>query len=161
MQSARTCENNKVPVWIAHFTCLRSASLSFFFFFFLQCMNSKITWIYYTGDKNHYSHIVAALFTHCTSTVYVFKNIKNESYDTNHTFKNYFATLFSVFSFSNNKFNPNRSKEKVFGTHFVELCLWDLDYFYHLIWNAKIVVVLHLNVWKNLGVRNIFSCEWF
>ena len=35
--------------------------------------------------------------------------IKNESHDTIHTFKNYFATMFSVsvFSFSTNKLNPN------------------------------------------------------
>ena len=32
---------------------------------------------------------------------------KNESHDTIHTFKNYFATVLSVFSFSNNKLNPN------------------------------------------------------
>ena len=37
---------------------------------------------------------------YCSYTVY-------ESQDTIHTFKNYFATIFSVFSFSNNKFNPN------------------------------------------------------
>ena len=43
---------------------------------------------------------------HCSSTVHVFKNIKNRSHDTIHTFKNYFATVFLVFSFSNNKFNP-------------------------------------------------------
>ena len=38
---------------------------------------------------------VHALF----STVHVLKNIKNESHDTIYTFKNYFATVFSVFSF--------------------------------------------------------------
>ena len=55
-----------------------------------------------------------ALFMYCTCTVYAFKNIKNGSHDTIHTVKNYFATVFlvfsfqfSVFSFSNNKFNPN------------------------------------------------------
>ena len=41
-------------------------------------------------------------------TIHAFKNIKNESHGTIHTFKNYFATVFSVFSFSNNKFNLNR-----------------------------------------------------
>ena len=51
---------------------------------------------------------VHALF----STVYVLKNIKNRSHDTIYTIKNYFATVFSVFSFqfsvfSNNKLNPN------------------------------------------------------
>ena len=33
--------------------------------------------------------------------------IKNGSYDTIHTFKNYFATVFSVFSFQQNKRYPN------------------------------------------------------
>ena len=32
-------------------------------------------------------------------TVHVFKNIKNESHGTIHIFKNYFATMFSVFNF--------------------------------------------------------------
>ena len=40
-------------------------------------------------------------------TVHALKNIKNGSHSTIHTFKNYFATVLSVFSFSNNKFNPN------------------------------------------------------
>ena len=40
---------------------------------------------------------------------HAFKNIKNWSHDTIHTFKNYFATVFSVFNFQfrNNKFNSN------------------------------------------------------
>ena len=44
---------------------------------------------------------------HCIGTVHTLKNIKNGSHDTIYTFKNYFATVFSVFSFNNNKFNPN------------------------------------------------------
>ena len=44
-----------------------------------------------------------------TCTVHVFKNIKNGSHGTIYTFKNYFATVFSVFSFNKNKFNPNGS----------------------------------------------------
>ena len=50
------------------------------------------------------------LFTHCSwdpQSLYSEKNNKNGSHGTIHTFKNYFATVFSVFSFSNNKFNPN------------------------------------------------------
>ena len=42
---------------------------------------------------------VYALFTHCAYTVHILKNIKNGSHDTLYTFKNYFATMFSVFSF--------------------------------------------------------------
>ena len=45
------------------------------------------------------------LFTHYAYTVYILKNIKNGSHDTIYTFKNYFATVFSVFN--SNKFNPN------------------------------------------------------
>ena len=41
-------------------------------------------------------------------TVYALKNIKNGSHGTIHTFKNYFTTVLSVFSFNNNKLNPNR-----------------------------------------------------
>ena len=49
------------------------------------------------------------LFMNSACTVYVFKNIKNGSHGTIHTFKNYFTKVFSVFSFSKNKFNPNGS----------------------------------------------------
>jgi len=47
--------------------------------------------------------------SYCSCTVYPFFNhffIKNGSYDTIHIFKNYFATVFSVFS--KNKLYPNR-----------------------------------------------------
>ena len=58
-------------------------------------------------DRNHCSCTVAVLFMHCSSTVHAFKNIKNESHGIIHTFKNYFATVFSIFNFNKNKFNPN------------------------------------------------------
>ena len=48
-----------------------------------------------------------SLFTYCSSTVHVFKNIKNRFHDTIYKFKYYFATVFSVFIFSKNKFNLN------------------------------------------------------
>ena len=41
-------------------------------------------------------------------TVHALKNIKNRSHGNIHIFKNYFVTVLSVFSFSNNKLNPNR-----------------------------------------------------
>ena len=42
------------------------------------------------------------------SQISLFNNffIKIGSHDTVHIFKNYFTTLFSIFNFSNNKFNP-------------------------------------------------------
>ena len=36
---------------------------------------------------------------HCAYTVHVLKNIKNRSHGTIYIFKNYFVTVFSVFSF--------------------------------------------------------------
>ena len=49
-------------------------------------------------------------------TVHALKNIKNGSHGTIHTFKNYFTTVlsvfsfqFSIFNFSNDKLNPNES----------------------------------------------------
>ena len=55
-----------------------------------------------------------------TVTLFRKKKLKNESHSTIHTFKNYFVTMFSVFSFSKNKFNPNgpnmsRSEERRVG----------------------------------------------
>ena len=65
----------------------RVFSRSFFFFFFLH-VNSNLTWIYCLCTVHQ-----------CLCTVHVLKNIKNRSHDTIYTFKNYFATMFSVFSF--------------------------------------------------------------
>ena len=64
-----------------------------FFFFFPLYVNSKIT---VQGTKN----TIHTLFMH-------YSHIVHGSHDTIHTFKNYFVTVFSVFSFSNNKFYPN------------------------------------------------------
>ena len=71
--------------------------LFFFFFFFSLRVNINLTWV---------------TVHHCSYTVHVLKNIKNGSHDTIYTFKNYFATVLSVFSFqfsvfSNNKLNLN------------------------------------------------------
>ena len=58
---------------------------------------------------------------HCSRTVHALKNIKNGSHSTIHAFKNYFAIL-SVFSFSNNRLNPN-------GPH--HLTLYSSFKYYH------------------------------
>ena len=64
-------------------------------FFFPLHVNSNITWVHCTGDKNHYLCTVH----HCLHIVHALKNIKNESHGTIYTFKNYFVTVLSVFSF--------------------------------------------------------------
>ena len=51
---------------------------------------------------------VHALFMRPTATLFREKNIKNGSYGTIHTFKNYFVTLFSVFSFQFFNFSKNK-----------------------------------------------------
>ena len=63
------------------------------FFFFCSAVNSKIT-VQETKNTIH------ALFIYCSRTVH-------GSHDIIHTFKNYFATVFSVFSFNKNKLYPN------------------------------------------------------
>ena len=72
-----------MTVWLARF-----ATSTFFFFFFFLAREHEVT-VYILFSTVH------ALF----STVHVLKNIKNGSHDTIYTFKNYFATVFSVFSF--------------------------------------------------------------
>ena len=65
----------------------------FFFFFFL--FDAHIS-----GDTMHCS-VGRALFTGPTSILFIKKkkeNIKNGSYNIIHIFKNYFATVFSIFS---------------------------------------------------------------
>ena len=79
---------------------LRFSSAVFSFFFF---GSARICWLL------HSEQCIRALFT--DPQIPLFNNffIKNGSHNTIHTFKNYFATVFSVsvFSFSKNKFNPN------------------------------------------------------
>ena len=63
-------------------------AFSLFFFFFFVCPR------FWVGDKV----TVHTLFMEPTTTLFRKKYIKNESHDTIHTFKNYFAIVFSVFS---------------------------------------------------------------
>ena len=62
-----------------------------FFFFSLRVTSHEFS----VRKKNHRSYTVH----HCSSTVHALKNIKNGSHGTIHIFKNYFATVFSIFSF--------------------------------------------------------------
>ena len=55
----------------------------------------------------HYSGTAHILFIGPAAILFRKKKIKNRSHGTIHTFKNYFATVFSVFNFCNNKVNPN------------------------------------------------------
>ena len=82
----------KVPIWIRHFS-----------------LNIELRFSTSPPPPTHFTHFalgqrttntVAALFMYCSSTIHIFKNIKNGSHDTIYTFKNYFTCFqFSIFNF--------------------------------------------------------------
>ena len=74
-----------------------------FFFFFFFFFSAAIV------DFVNCEQCICALFTVPQITLFNNFFIKNRSHSTIYTFKNYFATVFSVsvFSFSKNKLNPN------------------------------------------------------
>ena len=91
-------------------------SCVFLFFFF------PLFYVFQGGRRQNLLFMrQMSLFTHCFGTVYALfmeptatllkKYIKNRSHGTIHTFKNYFATVFSVFNFQfqQNKFYPNKT----------------------------------------------------
>ena len=78
---------------------LRLAFCVFLFFLFLFSTR-------FSFQETNFT--VHALFTGSTATLFK-KNIKNRLHSTIHTFKNYFITIFSIFSFPQNKLHPNGS----------------------------------------------------
>ena len=94
-----------VTVWIAHLLRLRFQFCVFLFFFFLLFSRFSRRQI---SLFTHCSRTIHALFTGPTATLFRKKYIKNGSHGTIHAFKNYFAIVFSVFSFQQNKLYPNR-----------------------------------------------------
>ena len=102
-----------VYVWIH----VHVSSFFFYFLFFscVFCLLRQLSLIMHCSStihalQQHYSRTIAILFTHCSwdpQPLYSEKNIKNGSHNIIYTFKNYFATVFSVFSFNKNKLYPN------------------------------------------------------
>ena len=91
-------------------TFLLHIFLFFFFFPSPQLLTlSTVNSAYVYCSRSYKLHFLATFF------------IKNGSHNTIYTFKNYFATVFSisVFSFSKNKLNPNTPGERVF-LHFAK-----------------------------------------
>ena len=91
-----------VSVWIQLIVASAFLSCGFLFFFFFWFNPHLLTFPQWTVH-------IRALFT--DPQIPLFSNffIKNGSYGTIYTFKNYFAIAFSisVFNFSKNKLNPN------------------------------------------------------
>ena len=85
-----------VCVWIQRFPLNPELHFSIFFFFLFPCTWTVISHRFTVYETKITIHV---LFITVHSTVYALKNIKNGSHGTIHTFKNYFATVLSVFSF--------------------------------------------------------------
>ena len=94
---------NYVTVWITLIPASTFPKLCFFFFFFFFCSAAIVDFV-------NCEQCIHILFTVPQITFFSNFFIKNGSHSTIYTFKNYFATVFSVsvFSFSKNKLNPNR-----------------------------------------------------
>ena len=91
-----------VTVWITLILASTFPKLHFSFFFFFFCSAAIVDFV-------NCEQCIHALFTVPQITLFNNFFIKNGSHSTIYTFKNYFATVFSVsiFSFSKNKHNPN------------------------------------------------------
>ena len=90
-----------VIVWIQRFLMNPAVRFPFFSFFFHACQGGGRQNLLFMRQMSLFTHcfgIVYALFMESTATLFK-KNIKNGSHGTIHTFKNYFATVFSVFNF--------------------------------------------------------------
>ena len=70
------------------------SAFSFFSFFFFFFFKSRFCWLF------NCKQCIRALFTDPQISLFSHFFIKNGSYGTIYTFKNYFVTVFSVFSFS-------------------------------------------------------------
>ena len=119
-----------MPVWIRRCTSTFCENhISSFFFFLVPAA---------LFDQVNYEQCTNALFMVPQIPLFSHFFIKNGSHDTIHTFKNYFATMFSVsiFSFSKNKLNPNGSIVDFLLDY---LCPWS-----------------HLNVWRDFS--SVFYC---
>ena len=93
-----------VTVWIRPLASTFSFQRVSALFFFL---GSRTCWLFV------HEQCIRALFTDLQISLFNHIFIKNGSHDTIYTFKNYFTTVFSVFSFQfqQNKFYPNRRIE--------------------------------------------------
>ena len=97
-QQLQTCIQTPPKYSFGYWWFWQRLHFIFFFLFFLaQCMNSSRTiWLF-----NPFQHIRShEQYTRLTNLTFQQLFIKNESHGTIHTFKNYFATVFSVFNFS-------------------------------------------------------------
>ena len=115
---AKKCVKNLILVIMVQFIlsmCLDSClqgyafqisafSFSFLFFFFFFFTRFREIIITCHSLQQHCSRTIHGTYSHFIQR----KNIKNGFHDTIHIFKNYFATLFSVFSFHFFSFSKNK-----------------------------------------------------
>ena len=106
LQTNTTTSSKKINMTMCPFAfgLLRLYVFSFTFPFFFQSL------LILTAPFMHMDLLCNrqnALFTGPTTTLFKKKYIKNGYRGTIHSFKNYLATVFSVFSFQQNKLHPN------------------------------------------------------
>ena len=79
---------------------LKNTTFAFHFFFFFEKSISFALWVLCKKRKQNYAFLVGPV--HCSRDTQVLyagkKNFKTRSHSTIHIFKNYFVTMFSVFS---------------------------------------------------------------
>ena len=85
-------------------------------FFFFASVSAFTRQSALLSTIEYYLCTVHILFTGPTTTLFR-KKIKNGSYGTIHTFKNYIATMFLVFNFQQNKLYPNEPLVYNVGHH--------------------------------------------
>ena len=104
-------------VWIGVCVLLLRFPPFFFFFFFLRVFFPQAATVhvrYMNSSRNFWpvfcEQYICALFTNPQISFFINFFIKNGSYSTIYTFKNYFATVISAisFQFQQNKSYPNR-----------------------------------------------------
>ena len=107
-------------------------------------VNSNLIWVHCSCTVWHCSCTVQ----HCSCTVHVLKNIKNGTHDTIYTFKNYFGTVFSVFSF---KFSATISSIQT-DPVYIRLC-FDILFFIFLLY-------LYIKMWIWITHLCVSQSKW-
>ena len=88
-------------------SCVSASRFSFLFFFFFLAVNVDFS----------LEQCTCSLFTGPTNITFLQLFIKNRSHGTIHTFKNYFAIVFLIFSFQLYPNRPNITQESLMRTY--------------------------------------------
>ena len=115
--------------------CFKFLRFPFFFFIPFPLMGGTVHVRYINSSRNFWpifrEQCIHALFTDPQISFFINFFIKSGSHSTIHLFKNYFATVFSVFNFQfqQNKFYPNRPQVWLLSSMTdITICMSPIDY---------------------------------